>query len=245
MGLMQNLAKRLQFLDALVPLRWRVPFRYASQRLVGGLEPEMALLPQLVPHDKLAIDIGGNRGTYAYALSKLARQVVSFEPVPACTRLLNAWAHGTANVVVHECGLGDRQDTLVLHIPRLNGSLFTTRASFSRVEGDGVDFPVPIMTLDQFSLRDVGFVKIDVEGFEFSTLQGARATLERDRPNLLIEIDTQLQSATDFAKTFGWLRQLGYQAHYFEDGKLHVCDARVQSKVPASSNYIFLPIAPS
>lgn len=244
MGLMQNLAKRLQFLDVLVPLRWRVPFRYASQRMVGGLEPEMALLSKLVPPDKVAVDIGGNRGTYAYALSKLARQVVSFEPVPACTRLLNAWARNATNVVVHECGLGDREDVLTMHIPRLNGSLFTTRASFSRVEGDGVDFLVPIRTLDQFALQDVGFVKIDVEGFEFSTLQGAGATLERCRPNLLIEIDTQLQSVADFTRTFEWLQQRGYQPHYFEAGKLHACDVSVHSKVPASSNYIFLHTAP-
>ena len=61
---------------------------------------------------------------------------------------------------------------------------------------------VPIRTLDQFELQDVGFVKIDVEGFEFSTLQGARATLERWRPNLLIEIDAPTQSAEDFSRTF-------------------------------------------
>jgi FkbM family methyltransferase len=241
MGLIQDLAKRMQGVDALVPLRWRVPFRYRAQRMVGALEPEMTLLPRLVPHDKLAVDIGGNRGTYAYALSKLARQVVSFEPVPACTRLLTAWSRHTPNVVIHECGLGDREDTLLLHVPRLNGSLTTTRASFSRVEGEGVDLSVPIRTLDQFALQDVGFVKIDVEGFEFATLQGARATLERWSPNLLVEIDAQAQSAEDFARTFDFLHELGFDAHYLEDEALHPCDASVQAKDPAVTNYVFLP----
>ena len=241
MGLVQDLAKRVQGVDALVPLRWRVPFRYRAQRLVGALEPEMTLLPRLVPHDKLAVDIGGNRGTYAYALSKLAPQVVSYEPVPDCTRLLTAWSRHTPNVVIHACGLGDREDTLVLHIPRLNGSLTTTRASFSRLDGDGVDLSVPIRTLDNFGLQDVGFVKIDVEGYEFSTLQGARATIERWRPNLLIEIDAHGQSADDFARTFDLLHELGYQAHYLAGGELRPCDAGVQRMVPPVTNYIFLP----
>ena len=157
------------------------------------------------------------------------------------TRLLTAWSHHTPNVVIHECGLGDREDTLVLHIPRLNGSLTTTRASFSRTDGDGEDVSVPIRTLDQFELQDVGFVKIDVEGFEFSTLQGARATLERWRPNLLIEIDAPTQSAEDFSRSFDFLHELGYKAHYLEADLLHPCDASVQSKVPPVTNYVFLP----
>lgn len=237
----RDLAKRMQGVDALVPLRWRVPFRYRAQQMVGALEPEMALLPRLVPKDKLAVDIGGNRGTYTYALSQLASRVVSFEPVPACSRLLRAWSDHTPNVVIHACGLGDREESLVLHIPRMNGSLTTTRASFSRVDGDGVDIPVQIMTLDHFALEDVGFVKIDVEGFEFATLNGSRTTLERWRPNLLIEIDAEAQSAEDFIRTFELLQDLDYDGHFLEDGELHPCDANVQMKVPPVSNYIFLP----
>lgn len=240
MGHIQALAKKLQFLDIVVPLRWRVPFRFLSQRLVGGLEPEMQLLDTLVPRDRIAVDIGGNRGTYAYALSKLARQVLTFEPVPACTRMLSAWARGK-NVTVHECGLGDREGTLVLHVPRVRGSLFTTRASFLRMDGDGIDFPVQIKTLDQFHLDDVGFIKIDVEGFEFSTLRGARETLQRCRPNLLIEIDTERQSAEAFSATFTWLENVGYRAYYLENGSLHQCGADIQTSQPPRYNFIFLP----
>jgi FkbM family methyltransferase len=243
MRIMFALAKKLQFLDATVPLRWRVPFRFWLQRLVGGLEPEMQLLPDLVPEDKIAVDIGGNRGTYAYALSKLARHVLTFEPVPACTRLLHAWAHDK-NVTVHECGLGDREDTLVLHVPRLKGTLFTTRASFSRTEGEGIDFPVAIKTLDQFGLEDVGFIKIDVEGFEFATLKGAQETLRRCRPNLLVEIDTKQQSREAFNTTFEWLESMGYEGHYLEGGKLHAGGADVQSDQLYRCNFIFLPTGP-
>lgn len=239
-----TLAKKLQFLDAAVPLRWRVPFRYQIQRLVGGLESEMQLLSSLVAQDKVAVDIGGNRGTYTYALSKLARQVITFEPIPACANLLCAWARGK-NVTVHECGLGDYEDTLTLHIPRLRGSLFTTRASFSRTGGEGVDIPVAIKTLDQFALENVGFIKIDVEGFEFSTLKGAQDTLQRCHPNILIEIDTRQQSTETFAATFTWLEYEGYQGHFFEDGALHQCRADVQTDQPNRCNFIFLPVEQS
>lgn len=239
-----RIAKRMQFLDAIVPLRWRVPFRYAMQRLVGGLEPEMTLLEQLVPRGKTAVDIGGNRGTYTYALSKLAEKVITFEPIPACVRILEAWAQHVHNVEIHQCGLGDKEGILTLHIPRLGGSLFTTRASFLRTSGEGIEFSVPVHTLDKFGLQDVGFIKIDVEGFEYWTLQGARETLERCRPAILIEIDSMMQNADEFERTFAWLQGLGYRSHYLHGGELRPCDSEIRAKDPPLTNYIFLPNNP-
>ena len=238
-----ELARRVQFLDAAVPPNWRVPFRFSIQRLVGGLEPEMQLLPDLVARNKIAVDIGGNRGTYAYALAKLARHVVTFEPVPACARLLRAWARGK-NVTVHECGLGDREDTLVLHVPRVRGALLTTRASLSRTDGEGTNVPVAVKTLDQFDLDDVGFIKIDVEGFEFATLNGARNTLLRCRPRLLVEIDIKQQSVELFSATFRLLEDMGYRGSYLQGGALHPCGAEIQSDQPYRCNFIFAPLEP-
>jgi FkbM family methyltransferase len=240
---LKDIAKRLQSVDRLVPLAARVPFRYHAQRLVRGLEPEMDLLPQLVPGDKLALDVGGNRGTYAFALSKLAPEVISFEPVPDCTRLLIAWSQTTDNVRIEACGLGDREDMIAIHIPRMQGALTTTRASFSRRDGEGVDVEVPVRTLDGLALRNVGFVKIDVEGFEVAMLHGAVETLKRCQPNILIEIDAEAQPESDFTRTFEFVEQLGYQGHYLDSGKLVPCSAEVYRKVPQSMNYIFLPTA--
>lgn len=239
MSAIKNLAKKLQFIDALVPLPWRVPFRYAAQRTVGGLEPEMALLLKLVPKDKAAIDIGGNRGTYAYALSKLAKHVVVFEPLPECARMIQAWAKGR-NATVHVCGLGESEGVLNIHVPRLQGSLRTTRASFVRTEGNGVDILLPVKTLDQFNLDEIGFIKIDVEGFEYSALLGARNTLERCHPTLLVEIDAELQSRDDFEKTFKLLEGMGYQGHYLQRDELRPCDSQAYSQKPPVTNFIFL-----
>lgn len=238
---LKDLAKRLQFLDALVPLPFRVPFRYEAQMLAHGLEPEMALLPTLVAKDKPALDIGGNRGTYAFALSRLAPCVVSFEPVPDCARMLSAWARHVDNVRVEACGLGDREDTLTLHIPRVRRSLVTTRASFVRVDGPGLDVEVPMHKLDSFGFDSVGFVKIDVEGFEFATLAGGVETLRRCHPSLLIEIDAEAQSEADFARTFRFVEALGYRGHYLDRDRLIACSVEVYSKDPPSMNYVFLP----
>src|SRR5690606_5697286 len=46
-------------------------------------EPELAILASLIKRDDgIAVDVGANRGVYSYALSKLCRNVVAFEPNP-------------------------------------------------------------------------------------------------------------------------------------------------------------------
>ena len=61
------------------------------------------------------------------------------------------------------------------------------------MESDPVSLvEAPAITLDSFAktnrIHHIDFVKLDVEGAELASLQGMRATLERDRPSILVEI---------------------------------------------------------
>jgi FkbM family methyltransferase len=47
---------------------------------------------------------------------------------------------------------------------------------------------VPLRTLDCYSLEDLSFVKIDVEGHEVEFLRGAAHLIRRERPHLLVEV---------------------------------------------------------
>jgi hypothetical protein len=70
---------------------------------------------------------------------------------------------------------------MVLH---LAGSLKRTHAQFR----NNRTYDVEIRTLDDFGLMNVRFIKADVEGSEREVLDGARATLARDRPIILLEL---------------------------------------------------------
>ena len=49
------------------------------------------------------------------------------------------------------------------------------------------DFRVTTRTLDTFHLDDVSLIKIDVEGYEGKVLMGARLTVERSHPAIVVE----------------------------------------------------------
>src|ERR1051326_1629821 len=154
--------------------------RIAAEAPAG--EPELAVLDQLMRRGGTAVDVGANQGFFAYALSALADRVVAFEPNPDYALF--------ARVMLR--GLADKPGRAAFHVPidhdgtvlHLAGSLKGTHGQFPRTR----TYQVELRTLDSFALTDVRFIKVDVEGSEREVLDGATATIARDRPALLLEL---------------------------------------------------------
>ena len=102
----------------LLPARLQVPAKYWFSRFNGTAEPEMAMLPALVRAGDRVIDIGGNRGIYAYRLAKLGARIDVFEPNPTCLAVLHPWAASVPGVTIHATALSSHSGEATLHIPR-------------------------------------------------------------------------------------------------------------------------------
>ena len=48
-------------------------------------------------------------------------------------------------------------------------------------------FTENVTTLDSFNLKNISFIKIDVEGYELNLLKGAFNTIEKNKPLIFIE----------------------------------------------------------
>jgi len=153
-------------------------------------EPELAILSQLVPRCGTAVDVGANKGVFAYALADIADHVVAFEPNPDYAFFARWMLRGRAEV--HGLALSDGTGRGTLYVPisdqgmvlHLAGSLKRTHSQFRNIKA----YDVEIRMLDDFNLVDVRFIKADVEGSEREVLDGARSTIARDRPTILLEI---------------------------------------------------------
>jgi FkbM family methyltransferase len=237
-----KIARRAQGLADLLPVHWRLPLRYRVQNLIGGLEPEFSLLPSIVPRDRIALDIGANMGVYSYALSSLAMHVHAFEPQAACCDVVSSWARRNGRrVTVHNAGVGSEAGELVLHVPVHNGKPVGTRATFLPSGDPGEEIRVPVITIDGLGLDRVGFVKIDVEGFEYDVLLGAVHTLRHDHPAMLIELDRNRHERATFERVIVLLSELGYDANVWQKGRLLPCHSRVWEMSEHHYNFVFLP----
>ena len=215
---LSEIARKFQFAEGVVPARWRLPLRYGIQRVTGGLEPEMAVLDQLLVAGGVALDIGANHGVYAYALARIASAVHCFEPLPACSAYIEAAA--IEKVQVHNCALSDRAGRMRLYVPLAGARAVHTRASLEKPAGACEILDVDVRTVDSFAMPRVDFIKIDVEGAEAATLRGAVDTLERHRPALLVEIDRARHSRDSFEALLGWLAARGYAPHVLASGDI-------------------------
>jgi FkbM family methyltransferase len=110
--------------------------------------------------------------------------------------------------------LGD--DGRVLH---LAGSLKRTHSQFRH----NMTYEVEIRTLDglgaDFAVTNVRFIKTDVEGSEREVLDGARATIARDRPVILLELLSGTHEDPG-AYTAAICASFGYDAFIFQRGEM-------------------------
>jgi FkbM family methyltransferase len=186
-----------------------------------------ALVPALrrvIPPDAVVIDIGAHAGQFTKLFAKLAPRghVYAVEPGHYARVILRTalCLNRVGNVTVLPLALGERSGVATLTVPVKRSGSYGFGLSHLGDSGDGAAELelVPLATLDDvaaaLALQRIDFVKADIEGYELRLVQGARATLARFRPALLIELDpTRLARAGDSLDAL-WneLVALGYRA---------------------------------
>lgn len=180
-------------------------------------EPEIMLLAVLVPSGSLALDIGANRGLYIHHLMKRTDRIVAFEPLEPMQQWLRRFYR---NLDLRTVALSDGEGTAVIRYPRGNFSWATLAQSndLKLADAEIVETEVPLRTLDSFNFKDVGFIKIDVEGYEEAVLHGAGRTLG-DFPSLLIEIEDRHNPGSP-QRIRALLAERGYAGFFISDGAL-------------------------
>jgi len=165
---------------------------------------------QFCKPDKLFLDIGAHTGTYAISLASNAENVVAFEPQKATYYSLCgsvALSGLSDKITCHNVGLGaeDQVGEQVLNIVSNDGG----GSSLLPGENERVlrEETIVVRTLDSFQLKNVGFIKMDVENNELNVLRGGLETLrESGYPAILFE------SNGSNPALFGFLKEaLGYK----------------------------------
>lgn len=212
----RNMNLGLARVGQLLPEQLQYPLR-AWRHWMSG-EAELRYLSSLVPRDLSAVDVGANRGIYTYWLSRLARQVYAFEPIPELAGYLRRVAG--SNVRVIEQALSSRSMPAELQIPT-DGALADMASSLSPLATrDRPHRRIGISTrrFDDLNIQNVGFIKIDVEGHELEVLEGAQETLRRERPTLLVEIDQRFHPR-GIQEVFAYITSIGYTGRFLWQGR--------------------------
>jgi FkbM family methyltransferase len=213
------------FAKRVLPLPMVARLTFFRELLATG-EWELRELAHLASAPGLALDVGANIGLYSYALKRLGRDVVSFEPDPAYQERLRALLGNHARI--ESVALSDRQGIGIMRVPQVRDGYGGARGSLnSRAvpsHSVSMQYEAELRTLDSYDLGNVGFIKIDVEGHEESVLGGAQTTLRRSKPVLLIEIEER-HNPGGIDRISNSLSRLGYAGSFFFERKRYCLSA--------------------
>ena len=148
------------------------------------------------------IDVGTNNACNAIHYAKRFQTVECFEPTPLAQQLWENTVrdNNVSNVTLYKNAVGECQKTtdIVTHWkngghnhlsnadrPRWTGKQWAERNARPRQR---VCVPVQVETLDSYNFTNVGFIKIDVEGYEKFVLEGAQQLIQSSRPTIQLEI---------------------------------------------------------
>ena len=165
------------------------------EHIQGEFEPDQVrLFSALIRPDDVVLDIGANIGCTSLLFGQLARHVVSFEPAPSTFELLrrNLAAGGMDNVELVNLGLGVEEGTFELTFSPHNRSGGFVSNQIQASGGHSVE-RIHVTAGDkwiaQSGIKQVDFIKIDVEGFERNVIAGLADTIARDRPVVALELN--------------------------------------------------------
>jgi FkbM family methyltransferase len=174
-----------------------VDLRDRIQRLMwaGCYEPELVRLVHLWLRPGMSfMDVGAHIGFFTVlAAERVAKggAVFSFEPDVENARVLQANTACYPQVQVYAAALSNSAgETAFFPSPRPDESGW---GSLLSGEDDTRSVTVSATTMDDWAtvtpLDRLDFIKADIEGAEFRLITGARATLGRFRPVLLLEVN--------------------------------------------------------
>ncbi len=210
------------------PYRWRLsPSFVAHLWKAVTQQHHRELLPALercVPRDGVVLDIGAHAGQFTKLFARLAAdgRVYAVEPGGYARAILRAavGSRRLANVAILPIAVGAASRLEILNIPlKASGAVGFGLSHFGAAEARWPRVATELVaqtTIDDLAaslgLDRLDFIKADIEGGELRMLEGARQTLERFRPRLLIELTgAHLARAGDtLTDAFAFLAARGY-----------------------------------
>ena len=214
-------------------------------------EQEINLVKKFIKSGTDSIDVGVYRGVYSYEMSKYSEKVHSFEPNPIIFKYINKnLKKFIKNIHLYNFALSNQNKTINLKIPIRNSNsnkeifeeyyemgkaTIHNENNFENYE----NFEIQTKKIDELNFDNkISFIKIDVEGHELEVIEGAKNTIKRDKPILLVEIEKQY-TKKEVAESINFINSLGYKSYFFD--KKDLKSTNELNNLDSFNNFIFFP----
>ena len=215
-------------------------------------EEELLFLDKIVDKNLESVDVGVYRGVYTFQLAKLSKHVHSFEPNPLIFPYLNKNLKKIVkNITLYNTALSDVKTVTDLKISKRFNTIIkknyeeryelgtaTIHKNNLLINKEFITYKVKTERLDDLlANKNIGFIKIDVEGHEKNVLMGSENLIKKNKPILLVEIEER-HSKEKVEDTINFINNLGYKSYFLD--KLNLTSTTKLKDFKLKNNYIFL-----
>ena len=230
-------------------IRWRLDLREGidfSIYLLGAFEPEtVKAYSAIVKPGQTVLDIGANIGAHTLPLAGLvgeAGKVFAFEPtafaVRKCAANMALNADLAARISLHQIMLVEKKGESLPAGVFSSWPLIEAEALHEKHRGRLMDTKgARTATLDEMvaelKIDRIDFIKLDVDGYEYPVLAGARATLARYRPVIAMELAPYVHAehGHSLEELVSLLTASGYDLRHIDSHKPLSADAAILRKL--------------
>lgn len=153
-------------------------------------------------NSSLMIDVGAHWGTHTIFFAKQNSRVVAFEPVKDNFKCLVHNLSKFSNVILINNPVSDSNETVEMINPsKTQNGTYQCEKSETGLE---------CKTIDSYRFQNLIYLKVDVEGYEYKVLMGARETIDRCKP--IIDIETSIHRS-NYNDIMIWIRDNNYSVY--------------------------------
>ena len=198
---------------------------------------EAKIMEEKIKVGNITVDVGANIGLHTLNMARIVGntgRVFAFEPDPSNFEILekNVKINNYQNIILEQKAVGDKHGRTTLYQSDNPGNhrLFPlTKQAKGQIQ-------VELTSLDKYFIdsnlaNKINFIKIDVEGFEFSVLKGMKNILKNNKKIKILFENMQINT---IQAGFTPIKVLNYLTSY--DFKLFCLDDSTKKLLHVSNN---------
>ena len=199
-------------------------------------ELESKIMEEKIEMGNIVVDVGANIGLHTLNMARIVGntgQVFAFEPDPSNFEILkkNVKINNYKNIILEQKAVGDKHGRTTLYQSDHPGK----HRIFPQTEQAKSQVQVELTNLDNYFDSDmidkINFIKIDVEGLEFSVLKGMKNILKNSKK---IKILFEFMPENTMEVGFTPIELLNYLTS--NDFKLYCMDNKTKKLLYVSNN---------
>ena len=199
-------------------------------------ELESKIMEEKIEMGNIVVDVGANIGLHTLNMARIVGstgQVFAFEPDPSNFEILkkNVKINNYKNIILEQKAVGDKHGRTTLYQSDHPGK----HRIFPQTEQAKSQVQVELTNLDNYFDSDmidkINFIKIDVEGLEFSVLKGMKNILKNSKK---IKILFEFMPENTMEVGFTPIELLNYLTS--NDFKLYCMDNKTKKLLHVSNN---------